>query len=194
MMAFGWLKFHVFRKRSAPAESVQPLMCEEIPGVSEDLGPEAPLLAEEVEQVSKDVRKLLKRSRRQQQLLEMIYEEHGKRLGGITQYMQGTLPCDRIFGFVEAFVLYAIHQGDGTPEFKNIWKKCESMLEGLGMEMIIDAKRPFDPVRHTACDTRWDGTVPEGLVLEVIRPGLMIQGEIYKTAVVVVNKQPKGIS
>ena len=193
-MAFGWLKFHIFRKQSAPAEPLQPMACEELPVVSEDLGPEVSPLAEEVEQVSKDVRKLLKRSRRQQQLLEMIYEEHGKRLGGITQYMQGTLPCDRIFEFVEGFVLYAIHQGDGTPGFENIWKKFEGMLEGLGMEMIIDSTCPFDPVRHTACDTRWDEALPEGVVLELIRPGFIVQGEIYKTAVVVVNKQPRGVS
>ena len=62
------------------------------------------------------------------------------------------------------------------------------------MEMIVDAGRPFDPVRHAACDTRWDERHPEGTIIQVVRPGLIVQGEIYKTAVVVVNKQPQGAS
>ena len=193
-MAFEWLKS--FFSGSKPDKDAGSLSEFEDPSdeATQEIPPEPDPIVEKLDLVSSDLRKLLKRGRRQQQLLELMYEEHGKRLGSISRIVQGTLPCDRIFEFVEVFGVYALAQESVTPELEHAWKKLQAMLDGLEMEMIVDAGQPFDPVRHAACDTRWDDRHPEGIVLQVVRPGLMVQGEIYKTAVVVVNKQPQGVS
>jgi len=181
-MAFEWLKSFFFGSRSEADASPSAEFEHASDDGGQEFSPEPDPVEEKLDLVSSDLRKLLKRGRRQQQLLELMYEEHGK------------LPCDRIFEFIEVFGLYALSQETVTPELEHAWKKLQAMLEGLEMEMIVGAGHPFDPVRHAACDTRWDERHPEGTIIQVVRPGLIVQGEIYKTAVVVVNKQPQGAS
>jgi len=193
-MAFEWLKsFFSGRK---PGEGAVSASEAEYPSADTDLEatPESDSVEEKLDLVSSDMRKLLKRGRRQQQLLELMYEEHGKRLGSISRTVHGTLPYDRIFDFVEVFGLYTLSQEPVTPELEHAWKKLQVMLEELEMEVIVDTGQRFDSVRHAACDTMWDNRHSEGTILQVVRPGLMVQGEIFKTAMVVVNKQPQGAS
>ena len=162
---------------SLPGRGVREFSADEELSVSEDMTPG-----------SSTMRALLKQSSRQQQLLEMIYKEHGKRLAGISRQVQGELPCDSVFDFVEVFVLYLMYNGTENPELEKIWTKFVVMLDAQNMEVIIDQGEPFDSRRHQLCDTRWNGKFPENSVLEVLCPGLVIQGEVYRPAMVVVNQ------
>ena len=190
-MAFGWMKCLFTTKKDVSQDQASE---DAVPIESDEAAPEVPVsqVLDRMDKVEGDIRKVLKRGRRQQQLLAMIYEEHGKRLAGMTAYARKELPCEAIFDFVESFVLYCQNQGAGSSSLAHVAKRCDRMLEGLGMEVIVDRGKPFDPVRHNACDVRFDPDRSEGVILEVVRPGLVIQGDIYKPALVVVNKRTQG--
>ncbi len=194
MRVFDWLKNifsrpDVSSRRPGPAERSQVPVPGSEGDVRESLAEEDALLSECTDPMSRNILTLLKRSRRQQQLLEMIYEEHGERLAGISTHVREEFPCEPVFDFVEIFVLHVMHHGVENPELENIWRKFARMLDAQNLEVIIDQGEPFDPVRHQACDTRWNGKFPPDSVLEVVRPGLMIQGDVYRPALVVVNNQ-----
>ena len=150
-------------------------------------------------QVVEDIlRKLQKRERRQGQLLEMMHQEFSTKLDGVYKRIDTGIPYDSIYDFAANFALYFMQQDhtnntnntDNTDNTeKSIWSKFVAMLDNLDMELILDLYSPFDDSRHSVCDTRFDAAQPEGIILEVVQPGLIIQNQIKKYAVVVINKR-----
>lgn len=150
--------------------------------------PEKPVSSEpsEFELLEDRLRKLQKHERRQVQILEQIYQDMGGRLDRILAAQKTKLPVEEIFACAESLALYRQHRS-GDEALEHAWTKFTFMLEALGIELIADTRQQFDDTRHEVCDIRFDPHLPEGSIVEVVRPGLIIHGQIHRPAVVVVN-------
>ncbi|MFW6054618.1 MAG: nucleotide exchange factor GrpE [Thermodesulfobacteriota bacterium] len=141
----------------------------------------------EFELLEDRLRKLQKRERRQAQLLEQMYQDLGGKLDRVLAQQSFELPIDEIAACAENLALYSQHHPQDEA-LAQIWKKFTLMLDALGMELILDHHQRFDDTRHQVCDIRNDPQAPENAVLEVVRPGLVVHGQITRPAVVVVNR------
>lgn len=145
---------------------------------------------ERLKGVDEILRKLQKRDRRQGQLLELMHQEFSTKLDSISNRIDTGIPYDSVYDFASNFALFFIQHHDQSSTEKSIWSKFVDMLKNMDMELILDLYSPFDDTRHSVCDTRFDPAQPEGIILEVVQPGLLIQGRLKKFAVVVINRQP----
>jgi molecular chaperone GrpE len=91
-----------------------------------------------------------------------------------------------------------------SPPDKNAAETVDALVRGyqLGMERLDQTLdefhareircegEKFDPRRMNAIDSEASSTVPEGMVLEVYRPGYEWNGEVFRTAQVKVSRAP----
>ncbi|MDZ7759810.1 MAG: nucleotide exchange factor GrpE [Desulfovermiculus sp.] len=140
----------------------------------------------EFELLEDRLRRLQKHERRQAHLLEHMHQEVSRKLDLILAQQDTRLPVEEIAACAESFALYRQSRPQDEA-LEDTWNKFTGMLEALGIELILDHRQQFDDTRHEVCDIRFDPQVPEGSVLEVVRPGLIIYGQITRPAVVVVN-------
>ncbi|MFO7801637.1 MAG: nucleotide exchange factor GrpE [Desulfovermiculus sp.] len=170
-----WSKFvNIFRKQTPP-ESTEPAE------------------PTEFELLEDRLRKLQKRERRQAQILEQMYQDLGGKLDRVLAQQSRELPIDEITVCAENLAFYYQHHPQDNA-LAQTWKKFTVMLEALGIELILDHHQRFDDTRHQVCDIRNDPQAPDNAVLEVVRPGLVVHGQITRPAVVVVNRtsNPEG--
>ncbi|MFO7875863.1 MAG: nucleotide exchange factor GrpE [Desulfovermiculus sp.] len=144
----------------------------------------------EIELLEDRLRKLQKRERRQAQILEQMYQDLGGKLDRVLARQSFELPIDEIAACAENLALYYQHSPQDNA-LAQTWKKFTLMLEALGIELILDRHQRFDDTRHQVCDIRNDPQAPDNAVLEVVRPGLVVHGQITRPAVVVVNRTSK---
>ncbi|MBS3779785.1 MAG: nucleotide exchange factor GrpE [Desulfovermiculus sp.] len=164
-----WTKiFHLFRLKKQP---------------DKEPAPEEP---SEFELLEDRLRKLQKYERRQANLLEHMHQEVSWKLDRILAQQDSGLPVEEIATYAESFALYR-QSRPHDEALQNTWNKFTAMLEAMGIELIADNRQQFDDSRHEVCDIRFEPHLPEGSVLEVVRPGLIIHGQITRPAVVVVN-------
>lgn len=69
-----------------------------------------------------------------------------------------------------------------------IQREFMGVLRGHGLEVIAPADQPFDPLHHEAVGTGCEPGLPDGAVIEVMRPGWMLNGRVLRPAMVKVNK------
>lgn len=141
------------------------------------------------EKIADDLRKLNKRHRRQAHFLESMQQELNSKLDATYKKVTAPVPYEPISDFALNFSLFCLSQDAANPTVKQLWAKFSLMLEELDMELVLDLHGPFDDSKHRSCDVRFDPDYPEGTILEVVRPGLLIQGRLHTQAVVVVNKE-----
>lgn len=141
----------------------------------------------EFELLEDRLRKLQKRERRQAQILEQMHYELGSKLDRVLAQQNRELPVDEIAACAENLALYCQHHPQDQA-LAQTWKKFTIMLDALGIELILDHQQSFDDTRHQVCDIRNDPQAPDNTVLEVVRPGLVVNGQIIRPAVVVVNR------
>jgi molecular chaperone GrpE (heat shock protein) len=141
----------------------------------------------EFELLEDRIRKLQKRERRQAQILEQMHHDLGTKLDRVLAQQSRELPIDEIVACAENLALYYQHHPQDQA-LAQTWKKFTIMLEALGIELILDHQQRFDDTRHQVCDIRNDPQAPDNTVLEVVRPGLVVYGQITRPAVVVVNR------
>jgi len=132
--------------------------------------------------------KMQKRERRHTQLQEAMYEEFSAKLNNLQNQIDAEFPLDSVYDFALGFALYAQEHSDQDPALERLWHKFNTMLANLGAEIILDRNKAFDDSRHQACDTRFDPGHPEGVILDVVQPGIKLHDQIKKPAVVVVNQ------
>lgn len=150
--------------------------------------PQLDTCVENLQSVEDTLRKLQKRDRRQGQLLESMHQELSNKMDGVCNRIDTGIPYDSIYDFAANFALFLLHYHNPENGQQSLWSKFNKMLQDLDMELILDLNSPFDETRHTVCDTRTDPERPEGIILEVVQPGLIINGQMKKSAVVVINK------
>jgi molecular chaperone GrpE (heat shock protein) len=141
----------------------------------------------EFELLEDRLRKLQKRERRQAQMLEQMYQDLGGKLDRVLAQQSFELPIDKIAACAENLALYCQHHPQDNA-LAQTWKRFTLMLEALGIELILDHHQRFDDSRHQVCDIRNDAQAPDNAILEVVRPGLVVHGQITRPAVVVVNR------
>ena len=145
-------------------------------------------LAIRLDAVDQLLQKVNKRGRRQAQLLESMRDELTAKMDAVHSKINADLPYESICAFARHFALYALGRKGSDPDLDTIWSAFSSLLRDLDVELILDHNRPFDDTRHQTCDTRFEPNRPEGVILEVVQPGILIQGRVRDFALVVVNK------
>ncbi len=136
------------------------------------------------------IRNLQKRERRQAQNLERMLHELGFKLDRVQSRMNAALPMEAITSFTDSLSIYYLRNQESDQALNQVWTRYTALLQELDIEPILDLKEKFDDTRHHACDTRQHPEYPENTVLEVVRPGLMVSGQVTRPAVVVINKPP----
>ncbi len=72
-----------------------------------------------------------------------------------------------------------------------VYKKLLKILESQKVERIPALGERFDPFRHEALMEVETTSVPEGHVVEEIRPGYMFRGQLLRASLVKVAKNPE---
>jgi molecular chaperone GrpE len=76
-----------------------------------------------------------------------------------------------------------------------IHRELESVLEQSGLSIIEPGEVAFDPNLHEAVGTDADPSKPDGVILELMRPGWSLNGRVLRPALVRVNKvQPTEVT
>jgi len=73
---------------------------------------------------------------------------------------------------------------------KIIYEQLLGVLKGHGVEQIASAGEIFDPSRHEAITQRTEVDKENGVVLDELQKGYMINGRVIRASRVVVNKNP----
>jgi molecular chaperone GrpE len=138
--------------------------------------------------MSEHLQQSIRQERRNQAALESLFENQKAELSILRRMQEESQALKALMAFAESFALWRQSQQD-TPEFRVLWAKLTELLNRFGLEILIETGIPFDPSFHEACSVRCDPGVPEGYVLEVIRPGFSSDGEVLRYATVIVNRQ-----
>jgi len=69
-----------------------------------------------------------------------------------------------------------------------IHREFDAILAAKGLVSINPADGQFDPSFHEAVGTGSDPDLPDGAILEVLRPGWALQGRVLRPAMVRVNR------
>ncbi len=155
--------------------------------------PEAQELALQMQEINsalQDLQEIMqkqqKKERRQAQVLEYMHQELKNKLDIMHSQLKDRQPLETITTCAESFALYRLHQHQDAA-LEHTWNKFTAMLAEFDIQLILDHQQQFDDTRHEVCDTRWDPALPANAVLEVVRPGFIIQGEVDRPAMVVIN-------
>ncbi len=89
---------------------------------------------------------------------------------------------------------------DGGPDavtglVEGVRRVFQHLLDALAAQGVvrIDAVgQPFDPAVHEAMMQRCDPQQPDGVVLEEVQPGYLLEGRLLRPAKVIVNKHVTG--
>ena len=148
-------------------------------------------LPRRLESMEETLRRIRNYERRQGQVLDSLQHELSVKLDAALKEREDSLPMEEIRDFASRFALYYLeHSASGDRSLEHVWQSFQSLLRAEGMELILDHNAPFDSERHNSCDVRSLPDHPDGVVLEVIRPGFLVHGRITRPADVVVNKRP----
>jgi molecular chaperone GrpE len=71
--------------------------------------------------------------------------------------------------------------------FKMIYTSLVNVLNDLGLKEIDAIDKPFDPAYHQAVLTDRDEAKEDGIVLEVLQKGYMLQDRVIRASMVKVN-------
>ncbi|MFW6179772.1 MAG: nucleotide exchange factor GrpE [Desulfohalobiaceae bacterium] len=141
----------------------------------------------QLQEIEARLRKLQTRERRQSQQLEQLHQALDSKLNAIQSRLSSDLPLDSIMACAESLALYRLSRQEQDPALEQAWSRFLQMLEAFDIQLILDQGQQFDDTRHRACDTRWDPEAPASSILEVVRPGLILENKIARPAVVVIN-------
>jgi molecular chaperone GrpE len=71
-----------------------------------------------------------------------------------------------------------------------VHQQLKSALANAGLEDIDATGKPFDPNLHEAVSQQESADLPEGQVLQQLRPGYKLKERLLRPATVVVSKRP----
>ena len=71
---------------------------------------------------------------------------------------------------------------------KMVYDHFLTILKGLGVEQIQAKDLPFDPSRHQAMMQRCENDKENGLVLDELQKGYLLNGRVLRPSMVIVNK------
>lgn len=150
-------------------------------------------LPRRLESMEETLRRIRNYERRQGQVLDSLQHELSVKLDAALKDKEDSLPMEKIRDFASGFALYYLQHSSGEDRsLEHVWQSFQTMLQAVGMELILDQHAAFDSERHNSCDVRSLPEHPDGVVLEVIRPGFLVNGRVTRPADVVVNKRPSG--
>ncbi len=148
-------------------------------------------LQQRLDSIDDTLRRIRSYERRQGQLLDSLQRDVSAKLDAALKDKESLLPYNALCDFATQFAMYYERLGTGQDRtLDHIWQSFQTMLQEMGMELIFDRNQPFDDSRHRSCDLRSREDLPNGSVVEVIRPGIIIHGRLQRPADVVVNKTP----
>jgi molecular chaperone GrpE len=158
-------------------------------GCLDTAGDRIDALNERLAVLDERIQQSARQERRNQAALESLFENQQAELSMLRGIRNESKALNALMAFAEGFVLWRRSQPD-SPEFQVLWAKLAELFDIFGLEVSAEDGVPFDPSVHEACAARFDPDVPEGYVLETVRPGFSSGGEILRYASVVVNRSP----
>lgn len=78
-----------------------------------------------------------------------------------------------------------------TDGFVMVYEQLKRALNNHGLEEILPNGAKFDPNMHECVTRSHHDSVPEGHVLEVVRPGYLLNGKMIRPASVVASSGPE---
>jgi molecular chaperone GrpE len=82
-------------------------------------------------------------------------------------------------------------EGPGADGLRAVRDQIAATLARQGVERAGAADDAFDPERHEAVDVRPSADVPDGTIVEVVRPGYVRGGRVLRPALVAVAQAPR---
>jgi molecular chaperone GrpE len=131
----------------------------------------------------------VRQDRRNQAALESLFENQQAELSMLRGIRNESKALNVLMAFAESFVLWCRSQPD-SPEFRVLWAKLSDLLDLFSLEIFAEAGVSFDPSLHEACAVHFNPDMPEGCVLEIVRPGFASGGKVLRCASVVINRFP----
>lgn len=82
--------------------------------------------------------------------------------------------------------------GSWSEQMQLLWRNTSADLLPQGIIRIEGENSLFDARLHSAAEIKEDNTIPNGVILEVLRCGYMYQSHLLRKAQVIVNKNNGG--
>jgi molecular chaperone GrpE (heat shock protein) len=183
MFGLGSMERRISGKIEALTERIGALT-EKIEALTEQIGT---CLSERLDKMDEHLQQSIRQDRRNQAALESVFENQKAELLILRRMRDDSQALKVLMAFAESFTLWRQSQMD-TSEFRVLMTKFAALLEQFGLEVISEVGVPFDPSFHEACAARFCPGEPDGYVLEVVRPGFSLDGEVLRCASVVVNR------
>jgi molecular chaperone GrpE len=128
-----------------------------------------------------------RQERRNQAAIESLYTGQNEILAILRRMETESPKMEALISFAENFAICRSNALD-TPELHVLWGKLAVLLEQFGLEFLGSVGESFDPAIHEACAVRFDPEAQENSILEIIRPGFTLNGEVFRYAAVVINR------
>ena len=154
------------------------------------LGDKVSSLTERFSNVEEWEQQAQRQERRRQTALETILENQST----ILEELKFSPPLEALEALAENLALAYL----GRPadrEFAILYGKLTDLLACFGLSLVVDKGSRFDPERHEACAAFCNRAYPEDSVLDIVRPGFLLEGKVLRCASVVVNRydaKPEG--
>lgn len=130
---------------------------------------------------------LKKLLRKQSALMEEMHREQ-EALSARERQSSGPLLdlCDSVFYLYRAFQNPGLMSRQHVQVLNMVMKKADRFAASLGLEMILDEGKPFDPRIHEAVANRSPGSSSLEVV-ELVQPGYLQAGKVLRPAKVIVG-------
>ncbi|MDR1508996.1 MAG: nucleotide exchange factor GrpE [Synergistaceae bacterium] len=164
--------------------SMEKRISEKIEGFGEKI--EA-YLVNRIDGLDERLQQSVRQERRNQAALESLFENQKAELSMLRGIRNESKALNTLMAFAESFALWCQSQ-QNSPELRVLRAKLAALTDHFDLKILAENGVPFDPSLHEACAVRFDPNVPDGYVLETVRPGFLSGGEILRCASVVVNR------
>lgn len=78
-----------------------------------------------------------------------------------------------------------------TDGFIMVYEQLKKILSGHGLEEIIPTDATFDLNFHECVSRQHHPTIPEGHIIEIVRPGYTLNGKLLRAASVIASSGPE---
>ena len=112
------------------------------------------------------------------------------RLGKIA-VLAKLLPLYDILGKVHEEVLSSHNDTPLAKGMEGIFKEFDKIFKEEGVVVMKPLGKPFDAMSHEVLGTVDRADCEEGLVVEVLQNGFLLQGRVLRTAKVRISRKPK---
>jgi molecular chaperone GrpE len=144
-------------------------------------------LKERLESMEEQLRLAQRQERRRQLLLDFLKESSSAVQSTLDRMELNSPSLESLLVFAESFLLAHIASPE-SPDKHILKNKFFGLLQIYGITPILDLHVPFNPEIHQACGAVQLEDLPDGLVVQIVRPGFIKNEALFRPALVMVNQ------